>query len=203
MSQLDKTEKQALLEIARKAIFLALTDGRSQEITSPLEALAAPGGAFVTLRKRGRLRGCIGRIAASKSLAKLVSECAVAVATEDPRFSRLRANDLAELGIEISVLSAAEAVTPDRVEPGKHGLIISRNCQRGVLLPQVAAEHRLSREHFLEETCRKAGLAPNAWQDPSTQIEIFTAEVFSDSDFRTGTCNQADFGELDGYSSSQ
>ena len=192
MSPLNKSEKLALLEIARKAIFLALTDHRCLEISSLTGALAAPAGAFVTLRKRGRLRGCIGRIAACEPLAIVVSECAVAAAMEDPRFPRLQVNDLPELGIEISVLSEAQAVRPDQIEPGRHGLIISGEGRRGVLLPQVAVEHRLSREQFLEETCRKAGMPLNAWREPGIRIENFTAEVFSDSDFRTPACNPPD-----------
>lgn len=194
MSPLDKSEKQALLEIARKAIFFALTGNRRPEISPLAGALGAPGGAFVTLRKGSRLRGCIGRIAAEEPLAVVVSECAVAAATEDPRFSRLRVDDMADLDIEISVLSEPQETKPDHIQPGKHGLIISGNGRRGVLLPQVAVEHRLSRERFLEETCRKAGLLPNAWREPGIQIETFTAEVFSDSDFRPAVCNQLDSG---------
>ncbi|HEV2289538.1 MAG TPA: AmmeMemoRadiSam system protein A [Candidatus Acidoferrales bacterium] len=189
MSPLDKSEKQALLEIARKAIFLALTDKRRLEISSLAGALAAPGGAFVTLRKAGRLQGCIGRIAACEPLAVVVSECAGAAATEDPRFSRMRVDDMAEIDIEISLLSEAQVVSPEQVEPGKHGLIISGKGQRGVLLPQVAVQHQLTRERFLQETCRKAGLPLNAWQERGIQIETFTAEVFSDSDFRIAVCN--------------
>ncbi len=184
MCPLASEEKKALLDIARKAIALAVTERRQLEVATPHGALAAGAGAFVTLHKGQRLRGCIGRLFATDPLANVVAQCAVGAATEDPRFSPLRADELGELGIEISVLSEVHGARPEQVEAGTHGLVISRNGHRGVLLPQVAREHHWSRERFLEETCRKAGLSPDAWKEPETQLEIFTAETFSEADFQ-------------------
>jgi AmmeMemoRadiSam system protein A len=182
-SPLRSEDKKTLLDIARKAIALIVREGRQLEVAAPQGALAAPSGAFVTLRKQRRLCGCIGRLSPLESLANVVAHCAAAAATEDPRFSRVLGEELAELEIEISVLSAVQAAQPEDVEAGLHGLVISRNGRRGVLLPQVAREHRWTVERFLEETCRKAGLDANAWKDPGTQVEIFTAETFSEADF--------------------
>ncbi len=203
-SPLRSEDKQALLGIARNAISLALMGGRQLEASAPGGELEACGGAFVTLHKRGRLRGCIGRLSADESLANVVAECAVSAATQDPRFPPLRAVELAELEIEISVLSEIEEARPEQVEPGLHGLVVSRGGRRGVLLPQVAREHGWLRERFLEETCRKAGLDTNAWKDPETRVEIFTAEMFSEHDFRASGAEVAGAAEKrGGYSSSQ
>ncbi len=182
MSPLGNDEKCSLLQIARRAIESALTHGAALEIPVPTGNLAASQGVFVTLHRRGRLRGCIGRVASVEPLAVVVADCAVAAATGDPRFSPLEIAELREVQIELSVLSFPERAAPEQLQPGIHGVIVSQQNRRGVLLPQVAAEHRWSRERFLEETCQKAGLAPDAWQNPDTCIEIFTAEVFSESD---------------------
>lgn len=182
-SPLRNEEKQTLLDIARKAIALIVTEGRQLKVAALPGALAVPTGAFVTLRKQRRLRGCIGRLSPLESLADVVAYCAAAAATEDPRFSRLVGDELPELEIEISVLSGVQRARPEDVEAGLHGLVITREGRRGVLLPQVAREHRWPVERFLEETCRKAGLDANAWKDPETRVEIFTAETFSEADF--------------------
>lgn len=184
MSPLRSEEKRALLEMARQSISRIVEEQREMPVSSPEGELARPSGAFVTLRLRGRLRGCIGKMESEEPLADVVSHCAAAAATEDPRFSPLQRDELRELEIEISVLSPLEIARPEQVEPGKHGLLISRGYLRGVLLPQVATEHRWTRERFLEETCIKGGLGPEAWKDAETSIEIFTAEIFSESEFR-------------------
>jgi uncharacterized protein (TIGR00296 family) len=84
------------------------------------------------------------------------------------------------MSIEISLLSPLVPIDAKDIEIGKHGLVVESGSRRGLLLPQVGAEHRLSTVRFLEETCRKAGLAPAAWTDPLTQIYAFTCEVFHD-----------------------
>ncbi|HVB08373.1 MAG TPA: AmmeMemoRadiSam system protein A [Candidatus Acidoferrales bacterium] len=183
LSSLRSEDKETLLALARNAISLMLTEGRLLEVIAPEGELAICRGAFVTLRKRQRLCGCIGRLSSLDSLAHVIAHSAVAAATEDPRFLGLRADELGEIEIEISVLSEPQTARANEVEAGLHGLAISRNGRRGVLLPQVAREHKWPRERFLQETCHKAGLAPSAWRDPETQIEIFTAETFSESDF--------------------
>jgi len=183
MCRLRDEEKKILLDIARKAIALSVSEGRRLEVTEAREGLSARGGAFVTIRKRRRLCGCIGRLSSLESLVDVVAHCAAAAATDDPRFSGLRPDELGDLEIEISILSAVQRACPEDVAAGLHGLVISRNGRRGVLLPQVAREHRWSRERFLEETCLKAGLDLNDWKDRETHIEIFTAESFSEADF--------------------
>jgi AmmeMemoRadiSam system protein A len=172
-----------------------LTEGRQFEVIAPVGELANRRGAFVTLRKRRRLCGCIGRLSSVDSLANVVAHCAAAAATEDPRFSGLRPEELGELEIEISVLSEVQGAQAEQVVAGLHGVVISRNGHRGVLLPQVACEHQWSRERFLEETCRKAGIDPDAWKEPETQVEIFTAESFAEADFRAGPSENASAGE--------
>ena len=183
MSPLRDDEKQFLLRIARKAIESAVTQGRALEISAPSGNLSANRGAFVTLRRRGRLRGCIGRISPIESLVEVVAECAVAAATDDPRFSPVDTAEISELQIELSVLTEAKLARAEEIQVGVHGLIVSREGKRGVLLPQVAAERHWSRDRFLEETCEKAGLEPSAWRSPDTRIEIFTAEIFPEADF--------------------
>lgn len=182
MSPLRNEEKRALLEIARRSVSLIVIEHRELRVSSPGGILDIPSGAFVTLQKRGRLRGCIGRIEPEDPLAHVVAQCAAAAAMEDPRFPPLEPHELVDLEIEISVLSRMEMARPEQVEPGHHGLMVSRGWQRGVLLPQVAIQYGWSRERFLEETCRKGGLEPQAWMQPETRIEVFTAEVFSESE---------------------
>jgi AmmeMemoRadiSam system protein A len=183
MSLLARSEKKILLEIARRALLHAVERREVVEEFSTSEILSRPRGAFVTLRRRGRLRGCIGQFASQKSVLQVVSYCARAAALEDPRFEPIRPEELPELELEISVLSEAQEIAFEEIEIGRHGLIVVRGWQRGVLLPQVAAEYRWTAERFLEETCAKAGLERDAWKDPATRVHAFTAEVFSESEF--------------------
>jgi len=180
-------DKRMLLEVARRAVRLA-AEGREGPGDFPEgERLGEPGGAFVTLRRRGRLRGCIGQLPSKEALVSVVAYCAKAAALEDPRFEALRADELAGMDVEVSVISALEEIRPEQIEAGKHGLVVSQGWQRGVLLPQVAAEHGWTAERFLQETCAKAGLERDAWKDPATRIQAFTAEVFRESDFNPET----------------
>ncbi|HEU5410141.1 MAG TPA: AmmeMemoRadiSam system protein A [Candidatus Acidoferrales bacterium] len=184
MCPLTDEEKRSLLFIARQSIEVALSRSTAPPTGSFSGDLAARTGAFVTLHQRGRLRGCIGRVTTLDPLATVVAECAVGAATEDPRFARLEPQDLHELEIEISVLSEpCRIAVPEELQPGVHGLLITHGRNRGILLPQVAQKFKWSRKHFLEETCRKAGLHPDDWKDPGTRIHVFTAEIFSDADF--------------------
>jgi AmmeMemoRadiSam system protein A len=189
MSSLADREKKLLLDVARRAVTLAARHGESLgEADLPTdEILTRPGGAFLTLRIRRRLRGCIGQLASGVPLVHVVAHCAKAATLEDPRFEPVRAEEISEIEIEISVLSDLEDAAPEKIEPGRHGLMVSRGRQRGVLLPQVAVEFRWSAERFLEETCIKGGLEPGAWKDPATRVQVFTAEVFSESAFSEST----------------
>jgi len=183
MLQLTDAEKHRLLELARSAIEEAVCSGSLSEVTEAAEALRTPCGAFVTLYKGKRLRGCIGYIEAFRPLYATVRECARAAALEDPRFEPVVPSELPSLHLEISVLSPLVDVAPQVIEVGRHGLLISRGVQRGLLLPQVAVEWNWDREQFLQETCLKAGLPPDAWQH-GARIQAFTAEVFKEPSIR-------------------
>jgi uncharacterized protein len=184
MSSLAEREQQTLLEFARRAMTAAVERREFVEPVPADEILQRPAGAFVTLHCRGRLRGCIGQLASADPLALVVAHCARSAALDDPRFEPVRPHELPELGIELSVLSALFEITSAEIEIGKHGLLVSRGWQRGLLLPQVAAEFGWSAERFLEETCTKAGLERDAWKHPDTRVEAFTAEIFREADFR-------------------
>jgi uncharacterized protein len=181
MSPLSEIDQRTLLRMAREAIAEAIQHHRLPEILEPAEALRQPCGAFVTLRKGKRLRGCIGYIEAVKPLYSTVRECAVAAALNDPRFPPLTFPELPALNLEISVLSPLVEIAPEGVEVGKHGLMISLGNSRGLLLPQVAVERKWNRDRFLQETCLKAGLPPDAWQH-GAKIRAFTAQLFEEPD---------------------
>jgi len=138
-------------------------------------------GVFVTLHLRGHLQGCIGVVEAKEPLGEAIARCAASAAVEDSRFTPLTKDQLDEFSVEISLLSPVARILPEAVEIGRHGLLIELHAFRGLLLPQVAVEHRLTREQFLEETCRKAGLGREAWRDPEARLFGFTCEVFSES----------------------
>jgi AmmeMemoRadiSam system protein A len=183
MSPLSSDDRRALLDLARRAIVEAVSQhDRLLDLSPATGALADFRAAFVTLHHRGRLRGCIGNVEPDCSLAETVARSAISAARHDPRFSAVEVKELAELEIEISVLSPFKRIALAEVEIGRHGLMIVQGERRGLLLPQVAVEHKFSRERFLAATCEKAGLPSDAWMDPATQILAFTAEIFSDRD---------------------
>ena len=189
MSSLADCEKKLLLEVARRACTEAV-ERRDSQLDLPVsDALRRPGGAFVTLHRGSRLRGCIGQLPAGEPLIEVVAQCARSAALEDPRFSPVRQEEITEIDIEISVLSPLEEIAPQKIEAGKHGLVVSRGWQRGVLLPQVATQFGWTAEGFLEETCVKAGFDRGAWKDPATRIQAFTAEVFSESALNDARAN--------------
>ena len=142
-------------------------------------------GSFVTLHEAGQLRGCIGNMVGNQPLYLTVRDMAVEAATGDPRFSPVNFTELKNIEIEISVLSVLEKVdSADQIELGKHGVIVRRGFNSGVFLPQVATETGWTKEQFLSYLCaQKAGLEPDAWKDKSTEIFIFTAEVFSEKEY--------------------
>jgi uncharacterized protein len=182
MPPLSDRDREKLLRLARQAIEQCVL-GRHLPLVEepPPESLSARRGIFVTLRKAGLLRGCIGHIEAATPLCATVRECAVAAASRDPRFEPVTPAELPDLHIEISVLSALTDVRPEDVEAGCHGLLISRDQHRGLLLPQVATQWHWDREQFLEQTCIKAGLPPDAWRH-GARVQVFTAEVFAEAE---------------------
>lgn len=180
---LSNEDQRSLLEISRQAIVEAVVHARAWLPQAPQGKLAERPGVFVTLDRRGKLCGCVGQVSAPDPLALAVAHCAVAAAHNDARFSPVRPQEIQELTIEISVLSAFETIQPAQIEIGRHGLMVMRGPLRGVLLPQVAVEHRWTSERFLRETCDKAGLPEDAWKSQGTQLFGFTAELFSEVDF--------------------
>lgn len=176
-------QRRRLLELARAQLGYLLSDGPEPELPLEDEALMEPKGAFVTLKRHGMLRGCIGTLTPEKPLAQIILEMAEAAAREDPRFPPVRGIELPELEIEISVLTPFEPVfDTEEIEVGVHGLLMRRGSHSGLLLPQVPTEYGWSREEFLDHTCHKAGLPAGAWRDPETQIWSFSAEVFSEAE---------------------
>jgi AmmeMemoRadiSam system protein A len=177
---LTAEQRAELLATARRAIRdrVAGRPGTAPATRDPV--LRAPGAAFVTLTLAGALRGCIGYMQAIRPLAKAVAHCAAAAATEDPRFPAVTAQELPGLYVEVSVLTPLRPITdPGDIQVGLHGLYVSQGSAHGLLLPQVATEHGWDRETFLRQVCRKAGLAPDAWQRGAT-LQVFTAEHFRD-----------------------
>lgn len=185
MPSLSETERRVLLELARESIVEAVFRRQLPEKIPNDGIFAECRGVFVTLHVQGRLRGCIGVIEGGEKLAEAVVRSAASAALQDARFPPLRPEELTYLKIEISLLSPLAPVRPEDVKIGEHGLLITQGAKRGLLLPQVAVEHRLNREQFLEETCRKAGLARDAWRDSETKLSGFTCEIFSDAGHAT------------------
>lgn len=179
-SEYSREERRILLQGAHRSIELAL-QGRSLDLTPPSEHLAEVRGAFSTLRVQGRLRGCIGYVAATHPLYRTVAETAQAAAFDDPRFAPVTGVEVPLLNVEISVLSPLRPILPGEVVVGVHGLVIAKTGRRGLLLPQVPVEWGWDRETFLAQTCQKAGLPPDAWMQDA-DLQAFTAEVFGDDD---------------------
>ena len=182
MSDYSAQERQQLLQLARHSIVAHL---RGESLPHPdlPDRLGEPRGAFCTLHLHGKLRGCIGYVEPLFPLWQTVVQTAAAAATDDPRFAPLTLGELAHVHIELSVMSPLRTITPDEVEVGVHGLMISQGSKRGLLLPQVATEWGFDRETFLSGTCHKAGLRGDAWQHGAT-IQAFTAEVFGEPEQR-------------------
>jgi AmmeMemoRadiSam system protein A len=168
----------ALLGIARASLRHELGLGPRSELPDS-GPLAEPRGAFVTLRRGGELRGCIGSFKPLGTLARTVAAMAVSAAKEDPRFEPVRPEEEPELDYHVSALSPCEPMRhPSSIEIGRHGLLVRSGWHRGALLPTVAVERSWDAATFLKHACLKAGLPPDAWRDPSTIVEIFVAEEF-------------------------
>jgi len=179
---LNKTQRKRLLEIARSSIETYLRTNKKLEVTEQDPILLKEMGAFVTLNLHGQLRGCIGNLVGKQPLYLTIRDMAVESAVGDPRFPAVTVSELKDIDIEISALSPIQRIDdPDKIELGVHGVLIKRGFRSGVFLPQVATETGWSKEEFLSNLCsHKAGLSPDAWKDKSTEIYIFTAEVFSE-----------------------
>jgi len=172
-------QQRFLLQLARRSVMAAVTDGSVIKPAQVDEAFRQQHGAFVTLTKFGQLRGCIGYPEPALPLYQAIIQGAASAALQDPRFPPVAPSELDDLHIEISVLSPLRVARAEEVEVGTHGLVIEHGRARGLLLPQVPVEWGWNRDEFLAHTCRKAGLRPDAWQQ-GARLFTFTAEVFSE-----------------------
>lgn len=177
---LGQAEQLRLMDIARKSAEMAVKEHALYACSDGgLNALSQERGAFVTLTRGGRLRGCIGYVEPVKPLCDTVRDVAAAAATADQRFLPVATAELADLQYEISVLSSLRRVKDVKdIQVGKHGLLIRKGDHEGLLLPQVATDNKWDLTTFLQQTCVKAGLPPSAWNDEDADIFSFTAFVF-------------------------
>lgn len=181
---LSDDEKKFLLNIARKNITSLLSTGKSAEIdpAAVSENCRANTGVFVTLKKKGDLRGCIGYVQGIKPLYEAVIDNSYNAAFQDPRFPALKKSEFDNVSIEISVLTVPEPVkSVDEIEVGRDGLIMEKGFSRGLLLPQVPVEWGWTRDEFLSHTCTKAGLPPDEWKH-GAKIYKFQAIVFGEGE---------------------
>jgi uncharacterized protein (TIGR00296 family) len=179
----SQEEKIELLKLSRKTIEKYLQDGKKKfgEIDNP--KFQQKRGVFVTLHKKGDLRGCIGHPLPVMPLYHAVIDNAVASSTEDPRFPRVRPEELVDIDIEISVLTVPQKVKGgEDVVVGRDGIIISKGFYRGLLLPQVPVEQEWNLEEYLSYGCRKAGLSSDEWREGGVDIETFRAIVFGEKE---------------------
>jgi AmmeMemoRadiSam system protein A len=177
-------ERGILLKVAHQSI-LSKFERREISPDSPSPHLAQPRGVFTTIYLHGALHGCVGFVLPVASLYRNVAETARSAAFEDTRFSPITLEEAANLDVSLSVLSPLRRIAAEKIEIGRHGIVISKSGRRGLLLPQVPVEHGWDRITFLEQTSRKAGLPSDAWKN-GANIESFTAEIFSDHDDTTG-----------------
>jgi AmmeMemoRadiSam system protein A len=178
---LTPAARRALLDIARASVRAAAGDPAPLPPEPRNPDLLQPGAAFVTLRREGELRGCIGHVRHEQPLWISVREMAEAAATRDGRFSPVSSYEVPHLSIEISVLSPRRKIAgPGDISVGRDGLYVRLGATSGLLLPQVASERNWSSEEFLAQTCRKAMLPADAWREPGAIVEAFSAEVFGD-----------------------
>ncbi len=178
--QLTSADKVALLTLARHEIAARL---RRDEPDARLEitpAMRAVMGAFVSLHKHGHLRGCIGEIFPRRELVQAVAEHALNAAFHDSRFPKLREDELAEIDIEISALTAPRKVgSVNEIEIGRHGVVLYKGTRSAVFLPQVAPEQGWDRETMLAHLAMKAGLGLGDWES-GCEFHVFEAVVFGE-----------------------
>jgi AmmeMemoRadiSam system protein A len=178
----SEADRQRLLRIARQAIVAHVTGLPQERVVSPPDE--PMGGGFVTLHLKGNLRGCVGSLGRMERHSRVAADCAVAACSADPRFEPVGPAELDDLEIEISLLGPLDPVKePGEIEIGRHGLVVEQGSRRGLLLPQVAPEHHWDPETFFAQTCRKAGLASDAWQH-GARVFRFEAEVFAEPERR-------------------
>ncbi|MFC1539530.1 AmmeMemoRadiSam system protein B [Candidatus Latescibacterota bacterium] len=176
---LSEEEKGVLRTVVKTTLENVVNGGSIPAFDNFSGKLGEEWGAFVTLNKKGQLRGCIGHIVGDKPLISTVAEMTMAAALQDPRFPKVSPAELKDIDFEISVLTPIRRIKDiEEIVVGRDGIIITQKWNRGLLLPQVATDYGWDRITFLEHTCNKAGLPKDAWKDKDTIIEIFSAEVF-------------------------
>ncbi|MGA2377184.1 MAG: AmmeMemoRadiSam system protein A [Candidatus Sulfotelmatobacter sp.] len=183
VQEFSSEERTQLLRLAHDSISSVL-DHREISMDPPTPHFAEPRGVFTSIYLRRdlsaeQLRGCVGYVLPTCAVYRAVAETARAAAFDDNRFPPVTREEAPHLAIELSILSPPQSIEPEEIEIGRHGLLISWQGRRGLLLPQVPVERAWDRTMFLEQTCRKAGLPADAWQKGAT-IEAFTAEVFGE-----------------------
>ncbi len=182
--QLSDEDKQTLLCWARQTLVDFVGAGKIPECVTDSPALLEQRATFVTLtfRENGQLRGCRGEVTARQPLIEAVTNMAIASASDDPRFPPVTPGEVPALHIEISMLTPMSPIRPEEVVVGRHGLLISKGQQSGLLLPQVPVEWQWDREEFLDSVCRKAGLPPGTWRDADAELLGFECEVWGEEE---------------------
>lgn len=185
---LTPKEQKVLLELAKASLTYYLKNKKffnpeeflnSKLTKSEIKNISEPAGVFVTLKKSEELRGCIGLIESDEATYKNINEYAVNAGLNDSRFSPVETSELPEIDFEISVLTKPKKIkSVDEIEIGKHGVIITKNGNRAVYLPQVATEWNWNVTQLLESLCQKAGLKKDDYTKSDTILETFEAEVF-------------------------
>lgn len=178
----NKIAQKEALTIARKTLEEYLATSRAPSFSPTNGDLRQPLGAFVTLRKKDELRGCIGEFEPQEPLFQVIQNMSIAAATHDFRFPPIKAEELKDINIEISVMTPKRKIKNwHEIKLGKHGVVVEKNGRSGTFLPQVATETGWSLEEFLSQLCwQKAGLPPEAYQDPTTNLFVFEAQIFSE-----------------------
>jgi uncharacterized protein len=179
---MNKNEKEHLLNLARKAIV-----NPSLKNDTPIsDALKEKRGVFVTLTKKGELRGCIGYIIPIKECYKAVIECAQNAAYQDPRFPPVSKDEINSLHIEISILTIPKKLEYknakdllNKLKPNKDGVIIKKGYAHATFLPQVW-EQLPDKKEFLGHLCMKAGLSYDEWNKVNLDVEIYNVEKFEE-----------------------
>ncbi len=180
---LGSTQKKELLRAARQALEGFVREGKSPAQHPIDPALNEKGAAFVTLTKKGELRGCIGHTSAEETLFESVIDNTVAAASRDNRFKPVEKTELKDLRIGISVLNEPRRIKNiDEIVMGEHGVLLQKGMSAGIFLPDVATETGWGKGKFLEELCvQKAGLGPECWKDSAVELSVFTTEVFEEN----------------------
>jgi len=188
LPELSRQDQVWLLQLARRTLENLEPSGSKTPKEKVLtgeepvpESVRKPRGVFVTLHRGAALRGCIGYVMPTAPLYRAVIENAANAARRDPRFPPVTLDEAPDLHIEISVMTLPRPIqSVEEIEVGRHGLIVTQGAWRGLLLPQVATENGWDRETFLDHTCQKAGLPAKAWRKGKVEIEVFSAQVFSE-----------------------